>query len=133
MIVFKYRQEFIGDGRRTILRPVADVYLQSLSKKWIKFYPYIDSGADVTMIPFSLGKLLGFVLDDKIVKQIGGIRGSVPVIYLNCLMKIDNIELTSLVSWALIEEVPPLLGRHDVFDRFEIIFKQKEERVIFSP
>jgi hypothetical protein len=75
MITFKYRNETSPRGR--ILRPVADVEIQSVGGAWIECHPYIDSGADVTLIPFSMGKLLGlkmsllhesprFVLSDAI-------------------------------------------------------------------
>ena len=36
------------------------------------------------------------------------------------------------MAWGLIEEVPPLLGRADIFDCFKITFLQKEEKIIFE-
>ena len=54
MIVFSYKEEQLVQG--TILRPVAEVFLKTNSNKWIEFHPYIDSGADITMIPLSVGK-----------------------------------------------------------------------------
>jgi len=47
-------------------------------------------------------------------------------------MKIGEKVLPILVAWALIEEVPPLLGRADVFDYFKITFLQKERKIIFE-
>ena len=49
MIVFKYKKEMSG-----VKRPLADVFLKTVSGYWIEFHPYIDSGADVTLIPYSL-------------------------------------------------------------------------------
>lgn len=132
MIVFKYKEESLGPDRGTIKRPVADVYLKTHSNSWIEFHPYIDSGADLTMIPLSLGKLLGLQIDEKKVEQIGGIRGSVPVIYKKNQMKIGKEEFLVHIAWSLVEDVPPLLGRTDVFDHFNIIFKQQEGTVIFE-
>lgn len=131
MIVFKYKTE-LTSKKQKIIRPVAEVYLKALSNSWIKFYPYIDSGADVTLIPLSLGKLLGFRIGESKVEQIGGIRGSVPVIFTQSFLRIGNEEFPARLSWALIEDVPPLLGRTDVFDQFNITFKQPEKVILFQ-
>lgn len=132
MIVFRYKEESLGKGAGKIQRPVADIYLKTKSNSWIEFHPYIDSGADLTMIPLSLGKLLGFHLDEKLVSQIGGIRGSVPVMNTQCRMRIGNKELNVQVAWALVEDVPPLLGRTNVFDVFNVTFKQREKIIRFE-
>lgn len=132
MIVFRYKQEPSRIPGKSISRPVAEIYLKSKQKRWVKLNPYIDSGADVTLVPLSLGKLLGFSVDEKRIEQIGGIRGSVPVMYLHCPLKIGNVQFSAQIAWALIEDVPPLLGRTDVFDKFNIQFKQKEGLIIFD-
>ncbi len=132
MIVFKYKEETIGINKKQIKRPVADVYLKTNTNSWIEFHPYIDSGADVTMIPLSLGKLLGFKIDETKVQQIGGIRGSVPVIFTRSRMRIGKEEFPVNLGWALIEDVPPLLGRADIFDIFDITFKQQESVIVFE-
>lgn len=132
MIIFKYKEESLGKRIGKIKRPVADIYLKTKSNSWIEFHPYIDSGADLTMIPLSLGRLLGLHLDEQKVEQIGGIRGSVPIINTECQMRIGDNEFKIKVAWALIEDVPPLLGRTSVFDKFEIIFRQKDDKIIFQ-
>lgn len=132
MITFRYREETAGNKGKTIKRPVADISLQSFSGKWIEFHPYIDSGADVTLIPLSLGKLLGLTVDERDIQEIGGIRGSVPIIYHEIKMMIGEKKLKALIGWALIEEVPPLLGRVDVFDTFEVTFRQREGIILFK-
>lgn len=131
MIVFRYKEESLGHGG-TIQRPVADIRLKTKGNLWIEFHPYIDSGADVTMIPLSLGKLLGFEIDEKQITQIGGIRGSVPVIYTKTEMKIGDKEFLAQIAWALIEDVPPLLGRTDVFDIFKVTFEQNKRIITFE-
>lgn len=132
MIVFKYKQEPSKTKGELIERPVADLFLKSKSGGWIEFHPYIDSGADVTLIPLSLGKLIGLTLDENKVEQIGGIRGSVPVTYHKIQAKIGGVELLIQIAWALIEEVPPLLGRESIFDYFHITFKQSQGIIIFE-
>jgi len=130
MIVFTYKEEQLAQG--SILRPVAEVFLKTNSNKWIEFHPYIDSGADITMIPLSVGKLLGIDLDKTKVEQIGGIRGSGPVVYTKRVMKIGSEEFPVHIAWALTEDVPPLLGRTDVFDMFTVTFRQHEKKIIFD-
>ncbi len=46
-------------------------------------------------------------------------------------MKIGDDKMTIVVAWALTEEVPPLLGRTDVFDKFNVVFKQTKKIVEF--
>ena len=58
MIKFHYREEpSIITG--TVLRPVADVILKA-NNITVEAAMYIDSGADITLIPLGLGKALGF-------------------------------------------------------------------------
>lgn len=108
------------------------MFLKTNSNTWIEFHPYIDSGADITMIPLSVGKLLGIDMDKTDVEQISGIRGSVPVVYTERIMRIGVVEFPSHIAWALTEEVPPLLGRTDVFDIFDVLFKQNEKQIVFQ-
>ncbi len=133
MITFKYKQEPIGTNNDTIKRPVADVFLKVNDNHWIEFHPYIDSGADITIIPLSLGRLLGLTLDEKNVTQVGGIRGSVPIINSHIQMRIGNQEFSCRCAWSLVEDVPPLLGRTDIFDIFEITFRQQKDTIDFVP
>lgn len=130
MTIFRYKSEK-GAHQKFIKRPVADVWLKK-GKSWIEFHPYIDSGADVTLIPLSLGELLGFKIETEKIEEIGGIRGAIPVIYKKWKIKIGGEILAILLAWTLIEEVPPLLGRADVFDRLKITFQQKDDKIIFE-
>lgn len=126
MTIFYYR--LFG----TVKRPVATIYLKSQNKKWVEYEPYIDSGADVTLIPFSLGKFLGLEIDKGKIEQIGGIRGSLPVIYFQNKIRIGEVEFTAKIGWSLIDNVPPLLGRADIFDHFNVTFKQKDDTILFE-
>jgi len=130
MIVFRYKSEK-GAHQQLVKRPVADVWLKK-GKGWVEFHPYIDSGADVILIPLSLGELLGFKVEGEKIDEIGGVRGAVPVIYKRWEIKIGSQTLPVLLAWALLEEVPPLLGRADVFDFYKITFLQKEGKIIFE-
>lgn len=112
---------------------MADISFQDQDNNWIELHPYIDSGADITMIPLSFGKLLGLKVSNSEINKIGGIRGSVPVVYRKLLVKIGGYQIMINVAWALTEEVPPLLGRTDVFDKFDIVFRQTKKTIEFHP
>ena len=133
MITFYYRKmksRVLGE----ILRPVADIRLQTRKGKWIKYEAFIDSGADITIIPYSVGKYIGFEMKEENLVQFQGVAGkNIPTILTKVRMRIGDVELEPRVAWALIEEAPPLLGRLDIFDRFNITFKEREGKIIFEP
>lgn len=132
MIVFKYRKE---TGRRniTIYRPVADVEFKGLAGEWIECHPYIDSGADLTLLPLSLGRLLGLEIEKDRIEELHGLgRQGIPVIFKNVEVKIGEYEFEAEVAWALSEEVVPLLGRMGIFDNFHINFRQDKKIIEFN-
>lgn len=107
----------------SILRPVAAITFVN-EKIEILESLYVDSGADVTLISKSVGDLLGFKItaEDK-VEEITGIGGrGIPIIIKNLKIRIDKKLIDARVAWSLVEEVPLLLGREDVFKLFKICF-----------
>ena len=133
MITFNYRREksgITGD----ILRPVASIEFRSKDGVWIELRPYIDSGADITLIPLTFGRLLGLELKKEEIKHLRGVGGAgVPVVITEVDTRIGDAEFPVRVAWALEDDLPPLLGRVDIFDRFTITFDQRKEIVIFEP
>lgn len=130
-MIFKYEGELCASGE-IIYRPVADILLKTIDGKWVEFHPYIDSGADCILIPYSLGKLIFSEKNNEKKESLGGISGGVDVIYLQCEVKIGDCIFNAKVAWAQIEDVPSLLGRTDIFDNFNIEFKQKDKEIIFK-
>ena len=131
MIRFHYRKE-TSAVLGTVLRPVADVVLESGSLK-VEAALYIDSGADITMVPLGLGKALGFKQhEDDEIREIKGVSGGgVPYLLRKAFMTLDGKRLKIRLAWALIEEVPLLLGRLDIFPKFVIVFDEKQASIIF--
>lgn len=132
MIRFHYRKESsIITG--TVLRPVADVILEC-NKQRVEVVMYIDSGADITMIPLEVGKALGFKQNPKDeILEIRGVSGSgIPYILKKANIILNDERLNIRLAWALIEEVPLLLGRMDIFPKFKITFDEKQETIIFD-
>lgn len=131
MTVFKYRRQkssVFGE----ILRPIADIVLEFNGNK-LEIPMYIDSGADITLIPFTLGKALGFQEKADEIRQMKGISGAgVPYVIKKVAMYLNDKVIEARVAWSMIEDVPPLLGRVDVFSKFKTLFDEANEEIRFE-
>jgi len=115
-----------------ILRPAIKFEIET-TIGWIPVLGYVDSGADVTLLPMSFIKPLGIKLGEEEIKEIRGVgEGLVSVILKDVKLKIGETVLEVTVGVALIEDVPYLLGRKDVFNKFRITFEEWREKVIFE-
>lgn len=114
---------------KSILRPLARVVFNEEVPQWM----YIDSGADVTLLPRSVGELLGFeIRRGEEIKEVKGLGNSrIPIVVRRVSMKIGEKKFEARVAWSLTEDVPLVLGRLDVFNKFDILFKEREEKVVF--
>jgi len=117
-----------------VFRPVASVLLESKSKKF-EALMYIDSGADITTIPLEAGSALGFKQSsmDRILEMRGVSGGGVPYLIKSIRLGFDGLRIKVRIAWTLIEEVPFLLGRLDVFNKFDITFQERKGLILFSP
>lgn len=129
MIEFHYQEEY-SDKFGKILRPIALVTL-SANKKSIQATMYIDSGADVTMIPLRAGNDLGFKYDPSKIFQMSGISGSLPCVLEKAEITIGSRKLLADITWALSDKAPFLLGRKDIFRFFRITFDENKEKIEF--
>lgn len=113
-----------------ILRPYAQVVLSGDIAEWF----YIDSGADITLIPRKLGEYLGFkIQEEEEVKELRGLGESkAPYVIRKVNMEIGGKKFEVRIAWSLIEDVPIVLGRLDVFNKFDITFKEREGKIIFT-
>jgi hypothetical protein len=74
MIRHEFREEKSSLGK--VLRPVAEVILEKDGFK-VGMPMYIDSGADVSMIPLRLGRSLGFKQEkEDTIQEIKGVSGA---------------------------------------------------------
>lgn len=131
MIRYEFREEKSNLG--SVLRPVADVVLKK-DGLTVGIPMYIDSGADVSMIPLRFGRALGFKHEDgDVIQEIKGVSGAgVSYILKEVTLVLNGKELKIKIAWALVEEVPMLMGRMDVFDKFRIIFDEKRGWIDFE-
>jgi hypothetical protein len=95
----------------------------------------IDSGADMCLIPWWLGAVLGLTVSKgEIISEAFGIGGNVKYVTRNLTYIIDEHVVENVpTAWIQNEEVDDfILGREVIFDAFDIEFKQAEETIIFK-
>ena len=115
----------------TIVRPVVEVSLHGA--EGVNEVFYVDSGADITIIPRSVGELLELELKEEDIIELYGIgESALSVVIKSVDMEIAGMRFTARVGWALTERVPLLLGRLDIFDHFRIIFNVNKGFVEFD-
>jgi hypothetical protein len=122
-IEFAFRMEH-SDLFGSIPRPVARVVVIYRRRRIPQFF-YVDSGADITLIPKSVGDLLGLKLaSSEEITEIKGIgeRG-VPIVIRRLQFQVGSKVFPARVAWCLLEEVPLLLGRLDCFRFFTLTFR----------
>jgi len=129
LVEFTYRKEksgILGD----ILRPVAQLEIKSEKTDWFPIIMYIDSGADITLVPRNFGSLLNLDLTENL-GQIRGIgEAIVPLSLQDVKLRIEKHEIRIKIAVALINEVPYVLGRYDFFKLFKISFQEYENKVV---
>lgn len=93
----------------------------------------LDSGADISVVSRKIGSALGFKLrSGEKVEEFSGYGGSSPAVRRKLIIKLANEVLKVEFAWSLEERgVPNVLGRKDIFDYFDIEFKQHRKLVIF--
>jgi len=128
---FPYRREYstlVGE----IHRPVATIYLQAANKKWRGFTLYADSGADITLLPKSACKGLGYSLKTGKSGYVGGItRGKIKVYIHELSIKLGEETFKARIAFAQTENIPLLLGRTDIFDHFKVCYNNKQKETVF--
>ena len=132
MASFSYRREFssvLGE----ILRPVADVELKSASGHWFPASMYVDSGADMTLIPADFGRLLGMELTKNRSALAGVTESPMRVSLQSTQIRIGGSIQKARVAVALRNNVPYLLGREGVFKAFKITFEEYKGLASFHP
>ncbi len=128
---FDYREE---DSKifGKVLRPVITAEVKSEKSGWQPFIAYIDSGADISIAPKSFGEVLKLDLLQNLseVKGIGDAR--IPISIHKVDMKINGKPVEVKLAIALIDKIPYLLGRADVFKNYSILFRESMKKIFFE-
>jgi len=110
-------------------RPRAEIIIQN-GKHKLHLFPVIDSGADITMIPKDVGEDLRLEPPrKKEIEEIIGVGGVVKCVRRNIKIEIGDYHFFLNSGWLFEDEGFALLGR-DVFERFDILFKQSPHKKI---
>ena len=131
MIRRRFREERSSLG--IVLRPIAEVILEK-DDFAVEIPMYVDSGADISMIPFRFGKALGFKQGkEDAIREIKGVSGAkVPYILKQVTLILNGKRLKVRMAWALVEEVPMLMGRMDIFNKFRVVFDERNGWINFE-
>lgn len=128
---FKYSPE--PSRRGIVYRPVAYVYLQSKESMWYLFYPYVDSGADTSLFTKADASLLKLDFYEGEYNPVVGIgRVLMPAYIHNVKMRIGETVFNVEAAFVDSDEVPRLLGRKGVFERFKVTFDEANLQAIFE-
>ncbi len=116
-------------------RPRAEVVLSHGKREFITA-PIIDSGADITVIPKSIGEELGLAQPTE--KEIDSIKNEKMIsadgshldyVLRKVVLTIGNLKFEMEVAWTFNKDGQFLLGR-DIFEDFDILFKQNPNKTI---
>ena len=128
-IKFPYRYKFVDFGK--IVDPLVDLEVET-SRGWQEVRFLIDSGADATTLPLSLAGEWGIKIDRSQRVKIGGVEGRGVYGYpAEITIRIGEEEL-GVRCYFIESETIPLLGRTDIFDKFSLIFDNKNKEVVFE-
>jgi predicted aspartyl protease len=93
----------------------------------------VDSGADITYIPKNVGELLGLTrAKHESTYKAFGVGSEVSYLLREMPIKIGEHILTIRFLWGQDEGISDLLlGRLDIFDKFDVLFSQRRNKIEF--
>lgn len=131
MIEFPFKKT-LSKNLGEIAQPIIPVTIIG-PRRSVQVSMLLDSGADISLLPYAIGNAIGLEVDLKRRREVHGIgEGGVAYILSDVTLKIGGCEIPVRVGWTLIEEVPPILGRLDVFRQFSIEFRELENRILLK-
>lgn len=128
-VTFSFKEEsspILGTIKRPIA--VADFY----NKREKVFQPItlvVDTGADYTLLPKFFAPLLGINLEKECKKIKTQGVGGYQLVYFSkdkLLVKLGDYERKIPLGFLNSNLIPPLLGRHEFFETFRVVFEKYE-------
>jgi len=127
MTDFAWREE-LSESFGRIMRPVAEVFIKDKRGMWRALTMYIDSGADACVMSRSFGELFGHDIEKgRSIRMKGFGEEEIRAYVHNMEFKLGKHEIKVKVAIAENDNVPNVLGRTDVFNLFEIQFKNQKQ------
>lgn len=113
-------------------KPTARVALRGTDKLWHTFLFLVDSGADITLLPYSVGLQIGLRRRPRErMDAVHGIAGAMAVLPRTIGMRIAGRTFEAPVVWAQ-RETALCLGRAGVFRHFRVTIDEKRRRTVFG-
>lgn len=114
--------------------PTIKILLQVESPEGlVPFLFLFDTGADVTSLPASAAEKLGVDLDKCPEKPMSGFEGTTIMVYKSQIkIKFDRKTLIIPCVFNPNDNVPILLGRAGILDRFSVLMDCKNREIVFE-
>lgn len=129
-LIFPYHHKKIELGR--IFNPLVLLPVKA-HWGWQDLWFLMDSGADTTMLPVSLGKKLGLGFNSNIKTKLYGIgKQAVYASSGEIVLKIGSDQITARSYFVYTNDSLLLLGRLDIFEKFSVTFDKEKQAVIFG-
>ena len=126
--VFDYQREPGG-----YLYPAAILHVQGKNKTWQGFLMFVDSGTDTTLLTREDALLLGIDYRSGKYTQVGGInRGFIDGYAHKLKVRLCDQEFKAEIIFADSDETPRLLGRQDIFKKFQVCFRDSKHQSYFT-
>jgi hypothetical protein len=130
--IFNWREE-ASQIFGKIKRPIAEVFFKDVNGHWRAITLYVDSGADISILRRSYGELLGLeVSKGRPTKFKGFGKGEIKAYLHDLELKIGEEVIKIKVGICDNDEVPNVLGRTGVFDKYIVTFLNGMEKTSFQ-
>jgi len=122
-VSFRYKREYVSK-LGYVHRPMAQVSFWSRTEQhWQSIQMIIDTGADYTLLPRYMAAYIGLDYEQGERVKTVGLGGSQDVWLMNGVeAKVGEMK-RSIPIGVVAGRVPPLMGRQDFFETFEVLFK----------
>jgi len=129
-IIFPYQFKVTEDGK--IADPV--IYLDVLTSSGLRKIGFlVDSGSDTIVLPLAPYHFwFSFKPDSKTAITLGGVEGRGVTAYPSKITIHMGKEKFKVRCYFVKSNTMPLLGRLDIWDKFNWIFDNKKNQVIFE-
>jgi hypothetical protein len=114
--------------------PIIPIAIQGTSG-WTTVWAYVDSGASTTILTIREAGRLGVHAESgQLLYSAVGDGSLIPVYFHRMAVRIGSVELTVAVGFSPRLGIGfNLLGRQDIFHRFDVTFSDTRQRVTFRP
>ncbi len=117
----------------TVPEPI--IAIPVLTKHGYQHFEFlVDSGADCTIVPLSFAEVLNLDILRARIIPFRGIEGSPVITYIEKItLKLTKKPINVICAFSSNEQTPFILGRKDIFTKFNIFFDNKKKLIRFIP